>query len=216
MGNKVHPVAFRLGVTRGWDGIWFASKKRFARLLQEDVKIRRFIKKELVESLIHKVEIERSRDELKLIIHSAKPGIIIGRQGAGIEDLTKKLRKNFFRGRRVKISVNVKEVQKPSLSAHVVAEQISADLKKRMPFRRVMKWAIERVKKANAVGVKITVSGRLNGAEIARTETISSGKIPLHTLRADIDYSSLMCRTIWGAIGIKVWINRGEVFDKKD
>ena len=216
MGQKVHPTAFRLGVTRGWDGIWFAGKDRFARLLEQDVRIRAFVMKELKEALVDRVEVDRSRQEIKLIIHSAKPGIIIGRQGAGIEDLTKKLKKNFFRGRRLKISVNVKEIQKPSLSAQVVAQQIAADIQKRMPFRRVMKWARERVQKAGAQGVKITVGGRLNGAEIARSETITFGKIPLHTLRADIDYASVMARTIWGAIGIKVWINRGEVFEKKD
>ncbi|PJA45273.1 30S ribosomal protein S3 [Candidatus Uhrbacteria bacterium CG_4_9_14_3_um_filter_50_9] len=214
MGQKVHPTVFRLGITRGWDGVWFAGKKHFPQLLQEDVKIRAYIKKQLKDALIDRVEIERSRQEIRLIIHAAKPGIIIGRQGSGIEELTKQLKKNFFRGRRDKISVNVKEVQQPSLSAQVVAAQIAADIEKRMPFRRVMKWTVQRVEKANAQGVKITVAGRLNGAEIARSETISSGSIPLHNLRSDIDFASVMARTIWGAIGIKVWINRGEVFDK--
>lgn len=216
MGQKVHPRVFRIGTTRGWDGIWFAGKKRFATLLQEDVRIREFVLKATTDALVDRVEIERSREEIKIVVHAAKPGIVIGRQGSGIEELTKNIKKKFFRGRKVKISINVKEVQKPSLSARVVAMQMSADIQKRMPFRRVMKWAIERVNKAGAEGVKITVSGRLNGAEIARSETISNGKIPLHTLRSDIDFASIMCRTIWGAIGIKVWINRGEVFEKKD
>jgi small subunit ribosomal protein S3 len=216
MGQKVHPKVFRLGITRGWDGVWFAGKKNFPKLLQEDVRIRSYVMKTLKDALIDRVEIERSRQEVRLVIHAAKPGIIIGRQGSGIEELTKQLKKEFFRGRRVKISVNVKEVQQPSLSAQVVAMQIAADIEKRMPFRRVMKWTIQRVEKANAQGVKVTVAGRLNGAEIARSETIASGKIPLHNLRSDIDYASVMARTIWGAIGIKVWINRGEVFEKKN
>ncbi len=215
MGQKVHPRVFRIGVIRGWDGIWFAGKKSYASLLQEDIRVREFVKKEVKDALVDRVEIERSREELKLNIYAAKPGIIIGRAGAGIEELTKKLKKKFYSGRRVKISINVKELQKPSLSAHVVAQQIIGDIERRMPFRRVMKGAIDRVKKANAEGVKITVAGRLNGAEIARTETISDGKIPLHNLRSDIDFASMPARTIYGAIGIKVWINRGEVFDKE-
>ncbi len=215
MGQKVHPRSFRIAVTKGWDGIWFANKKAYRDNLQEDIRIRAFLKELLKEALIDRIEIGRSREEVKFTIHAAKPGIIIGRAGSGIEEINKKLKKNFFRGRRVKVSINVKELQKPSLSAHVVAQQIVADLERRMPFRRVMKGAIERVLKADAVGVKVTVGGRLNGAEIARSETISKGKIPLHTLRADIDFASVMARTIWGAIGIKVWINRGEVFESK-
>ena len=183
--------------------------------MQEDVKLRAFVKKQSRDALLDRVEIERSRQDVKINLYAAKPGVIIGRAGAGIEDLTKKIKKNFYRGRRVKVSINVKEVQKPSLSAAVVAQQIAVDIEKRMHFRRVMKWALERVKKADAKGVKITVGGRLNGAEIARSETVSYGKIPLHNLRSDIDYSSIMARTIWGAIGIKVWINRGEVFEQK-
>lgn len=215
MGQKVHPKVFRIGVIRGWDGVWFGNKKNYHKFLQEDVKMRKFLQDSLKAALVDRVEIERSRDEVKLLIHAAKPGIIIGRAGAGIEDLTKKLKKKFFRGRRVKLSVNVKEIQKPSLSARVVALQIAADIERRMPFRRVMKSAIERVEKANAKGVKVSLGGRLNGAEIARTEKISRGRIPLHNLRADIDYASLPANTIYGAIGVKVWINRGEVFEDK-
>jgi len=213
MGQKVHPNIFRIGVIRGWDGVWFSNKKGFKDLLKEDVEIREFLRKALKDALVDRVEIERSRQEVRLIIHSAKPGIIIGRGGSGIEDLTQKLKKAFFRGRRVKMSINVKEVQKPSLSSQVVAQQIVADIEKRMPFRRVMKMARERSMKGGAQGVKITVAGRLNGADIARSETISEGKIPLHNLRSDIDFASVPARTIWGAIGVKVWINRGEVFD---
>ncbi|TAL51122.1 30S ribosomal protein S3 [Patescibacteria group bacterium] len=212
MGTKVHPNVFRLGVIRPWDGVWFASKKGFKTSLKEDIEIRDFLRKLLKEALVDRIEIERSRQEIRLTIHSAKPGVIIGRGGAGIDELTQKLKKQFFRGRRVKMSLNVKEVQKPSLSSQVIAQQIAADIEKRMPFRRVMKMAIERSLKAGALGVKVTISGRLNGSDIARRETIAQGKIPLHNLRSDIDFASVAARTIWGAIGVKVWINRGEVF----
>lgn len=215
MGNKVHPRGFRIGVTQGWDSLWFADSKNYVKLLQEDVMIRGFLMKTLKDALIEKVEIERTRQEIKILIYSAKPGIIIGRGGTGIEDLSKKIKSKFFPGKRVKMSINVKEVQNVSLSAMVVGQQIAADIEKRMPFRRVMKGTLERVTKAGAKGVKVVISGRLNGSEIARREMLAQGKIPLHTLRSDIDYASVTARTIWGAIGIKVWINRGEVFDKK-
>ena len=215
MGQKVHPKSFRLGITRTWDSIWF-SKNNYASQLKEDVQIRDFLLKKLKEALIDRIEIERSRGNVTVAIHSAKPGIIIGRAGAGIEELNQELKKKFYRGRRMNLNINVKEVQKLSLSARIIAQQVAFDIEKRMPFRRVMKMAIERVLKANAQGVKITVKGRLNGAEIARTETIAQGKIPLHNLRADIDYAELRAWTTYGTIGVKVWINRGEIFEKVD
>lgn len=215
MGNKVHPRGFRIGTTRGWDGTWFANQNLYRSLLKEDVRIRAFLKKILKEALVDRIEVERSRQDLKINIHAAKPGIVIGRAGAGIEELVKKLKQEFFRGKRVNISINVKELQHSSLSSEVVGQQIAADIEKRMPFRRVMKSAIERAMKAGALGVKVRVSGRLNGADIARREGIAHGKIPLHTLRSDIDFASVTARTIWGAIGVKVWINRGEVFEEK-
>lgn len=212
MGNKVNPIGFRVGVIRGWDGVWFANRQQFKTFLKEDVAIRDYLKKQLKEALVDRIEIERARQEIRLMIYSAKPGVIIGRGGAGIEDLTKKLKTEFFPGRRVKMSLNVKEIQKPSLSAQVIGQQIAADIEKRMPFRRVMKMAIERAKKAGALGVKVTISGRLNGSDIARRETIADGKIPLHNLRSDIDFAPVKAQTIWGSIGVKVWINRGEIF----
>jgi small subunit ribosomal protein S3 len=215
MGQKVHPKIFRIGITRSWDGIWFAKKKDYKNLLEEDVMMREYLGKKLKSALVDSIIIERSRQEVRLIIHSAKPGIVIGRGGSGIEDLTKDIKRKFFRGRRVKLSISVKEVQKPALSANVIGQQIAADIEKRMPFRRVMKMARDRSIKEGAQGVKITVAGRLNGADIARSETVSQGKIPLHNLRSDIDYASIMARTIYGVIGVKVWVNRGEVFDKK-
>lgn len=214
MGNKVHPRGFRIGVIRGWDGTWFADRKSFRHQLKDDVRIRAFLLKQLKEAQVDHVEMERSRQNLKINIWSAKPGIIIGRAGSGIEELTKKLKQEFFRGKRVSLALNVKEVQRPSLSAKIVGEQVAADIEKRLPFRRSMKSAIDRVMKAGALGVKVVVSGRLNGADIARREAIAHGKIPLHTLRSDIDFASVRAQTIWGTIGIKVWINRGEVFEE--
>ena len=214
MGKKVNPVAFRLGGVRASHATWFAEKP-FKTFLQEDVRMRAFLKKALKDALVDRIEIERARQNISITIHSAKPGVVIGRAGAGIEDLTKKLKKEYFRGRRVNLSINVKEITRPSLSAQIIGQQIVADLEKRMPFRRIMKMALERVMKSGALGVKATLSGRLNGAEIARTETLAVGKIPLHNLRADIDYASVTAYTIYGTIGVKTWINRGEVFEEK-
>lgn len=215
MGKKTHPIAFRLAVNKDWQSHWFAEKG-FQAFLQEDVRIREFLLKSLRDALVDRVDIERSRQIVTITILAAKPGVVIGRAGAGIDELKKKLKVKFYQGRRTTVNVNVKEVENPSLSSRVTALQIAMDIEKRMPFRRIMKMAIERVMKSGAEGVKITLSGRLNGAEIARTETLANGKIPLHNLRADINFASLPARTIYGAIGVKVWINRGEVFEKKE
>ncbi|NBS41070.1 30S ribosomal protein S3 [bacterium] len=215
MGHKTHPIGFRLAVTRGWTSRWFADKGLPA-LLREDVLIRQFLLKELKEAQVDRVEIDRSRQNVTITVMAAKPGVVIGRAGAGIDELKKKIRTLFFRGRRTVVNLNVKELERPALSARVNALQIAQDIEKRLPFRRTMKMTIERVMKAGAEGVKITLSGRLNGAEIARTETLANGKIPLHNLRADINFASLPANTIYGAIGVKVWINRGEVFEKKE
>lgn len=215
MGKKTHPIAFRLAVTRNWQAHWFADRDLKV-LLREDVRVREYLLKELREAQVDRVDIDRSRQNLTITISAAKPGVVIGRAGAGIEELKKKIKAKFLPGRRTVLNVNVKELEKPALSARVTALQIAADIEKRMPFRRIMKMAMERAMKGGADGVKLTLSGRLNGAEIARTETLSQGKIPLHNLRADIDFASLPARTIYGAIGVKVWINRGEVFEKKE
>lgn len=215
MGHKVHPKAFRLAVTKEWDATWFARKGAYRSQLREDVTLRAYLKKALKDALVDRIEIERSRGNLTVNVHAAKPGVIIGRGGAGIEELTKKIKGEFFRGRKVNLAINVKEIARPSLSASVIGQQIAADIEKRMPFRRSMKMAIERVLKSGAEGVKITIGGRLNGAEIARVETLGSGKIPLHNLRADIDFARETAYTIYGTIGIKVWINRGEKFREK-
>lgn len=215
MGQKVNPKVLRLGYTTTWSSRWF-SLKRLPEYLREDGLIRVFLKKELREAGVAQIQIERALGGLTIIIYSAKPGVIIGRQGAGIEELKKKIIKKFYRGRKVKLNVNVEEVAKPAVNAAIVAEQIIADIEKRLPFRRVMKMAIERGLKAGALGVKIRLSGRLNGAEIARRETLSQGKIPLHTLRADIDFCSDFARTLMGTIGVKVWIYRGDIFQNAE
>lgn len=215
MGSKVHPISFRLSTIRSWDSVWFAKKQEFSERLKDDERIRTFLRDRLKEASVDRILIERSVQNINVTIYSAKPGFIIGRAGAGIEDLKKAMVGKLFPGRRVVVSVNVKEISQPSLSAAIIGQQIAADIERRLPFRRSMKSAIERVMKAGAEGVKITISGRLNGAEIARREKLAQGKVPLHNLRADIDFARVMAHTIYGTIGVTVWINRGEVFEEK-
>jgi len=212
MGQKVHPKIFRTGQSQiyTWNSKWFAKKDYVARLRQ-DVDIRNFLKKTLKEAAVAKIEIERTANAVTVIIHSAKPGLIIGHAGTGIEDLRKKIKEKFL-DKKTTLNLNVQEVQNPSTSAEVVLQSMIADIEKRIPFRRVLKQAIGRVERAGAKGVKVVASGRLDGAEIAREETLSWGSIPLHTLRADIDYAGGAAFTIYGAVGLKVWIYKGEVF----
>ncbi len=212
MGQKVHPTGFRLGGIYTWNSLWYSSKN-YSRLLREDILLRKFILAELKEASVEKIIIERPAGDLVLNIYTAKPGVVIGRSGAGVEELKKKLRQKFFTTKQ-SLNINIKEVERPSLSAALVLQGVISDLERRVPFRRAVKQAINKVQRAGAQGVKVIVSGRLNGAEIARRETLSHGKIPLHTLRADIDYSRGAARTIYGAIGVKVWIYRGEIFKK--
>jgi small subunit ribosomal protein S3 len=214
MGQKVNPKSFRIGTTTTWNSKWFAGKKDYADLLKEDVQIRKFLEKELRLAAVDSIIIERTAKNLSINIASAKPGVIIGRAGAGAEELKKKIKFKFFGSKKVTINLNIKEVDKPSLSARIVMLDIITDLEKRVAFRRAVKAAIGRVERAGAKGVKVIVAGRLNGAEIARQESFSSGSLPLHTLRADINYSRGAARTIYGAIGVKVWIYRGQVLEK--
>ena len=214
MGHKVHPKAYRLGTTTTWPSRWFARNHLYREQIQQDLAIRDFFKKELKEAAISAVLIERSRGTLTITLKTARPGMVIGHSGSGIEDLKAKFLKNFYRGKKVSLQLNVSEVSKAALESTIVCQQVIAELERRMPFRRVMKQAIERVKKAGALGVKISVSGRLNGAEIARREWLGWGKIPLSNLRADIDYAQDFAHTMMGAIGVKVWIYRGDVFAK--
>ncbi len=212
MGRKVHPKVFRLSTIYTWDSKWFAPRKRYITYLTEDVRLRAFLKKELRNASVDAVVIDRNREKVTINISSAKPGFIIGRAGAGIEELKKKITKKFYRGRRVALNINIQEIPNPSLSAAVVGQQIAKEIENRLPYRRSIKMAVERVMKANAKGVKVMVGGRLNGADIARREIVSKGSIPLHNLRADVDFARVMARTIYGAIGVKVWIYKGEIF----
>jgi small subunit ribosomal protein S3 len=218
MGTKVHPKIFRTGVIYSWGSKWFSGNRReYSKLLQQDTKIRKFLKKQLKEASVDRVEIERTVRALTVTIHSAKPGAIIGRGGAGIEDLKVKLIELLAKGKSKKeqpnVNLNVVEVTKPNLSSHIVLQSMIADIERRMPFRRVLKTHMDRIQKAGAKGVKLQVKGRLNGAEIAREEKLSWGSVPLHNLRADIDYASGFARTLFGTIGIKVWIYRGDIFE---
>ncbi|MFA5126667.1 MAG: 30S ribosomal protein S3 [Patescibacteria group bacterium] len=212
MGKKINPRVFRLGLSEKWRSRWY-SNKDFKKFLRQDILIRKLLQQELKEAGIDRIDIERSRGEVIINISAAKPGVIIGRGGSGIEELKLKVRRQYL-DKETKLQINITEVSVANLSANVIVLNIKEDLEKRMPFRRVMKQNIDKVMKAGAQGVRIVVAGRLNGAEIARTEKLSEGKIPLHTLRANIDYSRGMAQTIYGVIGIKVWIYKGEYFDK--
>ena len=212
MGQKVNPHGIRLGIVKAWDARWYADKD-FAQNLHEDIKIRDYLKKSLQTAGVPRVETERSKNRLKLTIHTAKPGMVIGRGGSGIEQIKEGL-KNLTDKR---VDINIAEIKQPDLDATLVAENIAAQLERRIAFRRAMKQAVGRTMRLGAKGIKIAVSGRLGGAEIARRESYREGSIPLHTLRADIDYGTAEAHTTYGRIGIKVWIFKGEVLpDKKN
>ncbi len=217
MGQKVNPKVFRVGIIKTWPSKWFSTGNTYIINLQQDVKVRRFLINKLREAGVDRVEIERSGHKININVFTAKPGVIIGRGGAGAEDLKKKIHANFlYNFKLADINLNISEVDRPNLSAQIIVQAMAAEIEKRMPFRRVMKQAISRIERAGALGVKIKISGRLNGAEIARRETLTSGKVPLHTLRADIDYARGTAFTTYGTIGIKVWIYRGDVFKKEN
>lgn len=211
MGQKVNPNGIRVGIIRGWNSKWYAAKKRYADLIHQDIAIEKMIEKELADSGISHVEILRTAAQVIINLHTAKPGLIIGRGGTAIEKLKEKLNKRF----NDKFEVNIQEVRKPGLSAKLVADSIARQVEKRISYRRAAKMAIDKSMEAGAVGIKIFAAGRLNGVEIARSEFFSKGKIPLHTFRADIDYASVPAMTTFGKIGIKVWICKGEIFKKK-
>lgn len=215
MGKKVNPKAIRLGITKSWPSVWFASGETYIKNIKQDVAVRRHLTKKLSEAGIDSIIIERGANKINIIISTAKPGIIIGRGGTGIEDLKKEVHNKFLKDRRIgEININIKECDRPNLSSQIILQSMIADIEKRMPFKKVMKQSISRIERAGALGCKVCIAGRLNGAEIARTEKLVSGKVPLQTLRADIDYSRGHAFTTYGAIGIKVWIYRGEVFSK--
>ena len=208
MGQKVHPTSFRLGVIRDWNSRWFASKTDFGNILLEDAKIRKMIENEMTSAFISRVDIERATRRVRVKIYSGRPGMIIGRKGAQIEKLRESIQDIV--GSDNKLFIDIKEVPNPSLDAKIIANNIAFQLKKRIAFRRVMKKTIQAVKDAGGEGIKVRCSGRLGGAEIARSESYKYGKIPLQTIRADIDYAFTEARTAYGVIGVKVWLYKGE------
>jgi len=210
VGQKVNPKGLRIGIIRDWEGRWYADKN-YTDLLHEDLRIRKFIKEKLNQAGVPKVEIERAANRIKVSIYAAKPGIVIGRGGAEVEQLRKQLEE--MTGKQV--AVNIVEIKKPELDAQLVAESVAQQLEKRVSFRRAMKQTVARTMRQGALGIKIACSGRLAGAEIARTEWYNEGKVPLHTLRADIDYGFAEANTTYGKIGVKVWIYKGEVLPAK-
>lgn len=210
MGQKVNPNGLRLGIIRDWESRWYAGKD-YADLLHEDLKIRNYLKKRLYEAGISKIEIERAANRVNVTIHTAKPGMVIGKGGSEVENLRVALTKMTNK----QVHINIQEVKQPELDATLVAESIAQQLERRVSFRRAMKQAIQRALRAGAKGVRTIVSGRLGGAEIARSEGYSEGTVPLHTLRADIDYGTAEAHTTYGRIGVKVWIYKGDVLPKK-
>ncbi|MDJ0679506.1 MAG: 30S ribosomal protein S3 [Xenococcaceae cyanobacterium MO_167.B52] len=209
MGQKIHPVGFRLGITKEHQSCWYADTKRYPELLQEDRRIRDYVSKELNNAGISQVKIERKADQIDLAIHTARPGVVVGRGGTGIEKLRTELQGLVGNNRQIRI--NVIEVAKVDADAVLIAEYITQQLERRVSFRRVVRQAIQRAQRAEVQGIKIQVSGRLNGAEIARTEWVREGRVPLHTLRADIDYAYRTALTIYGILGVKVWVFKGEI-----
>jgi len=207
VGQKVNPKGLRIGIIKDWEGKWYANKKDFAPLLHEDVKLRKFVKAKLFAAGISRIQIERAANRVKVTIHAAKPGIVIGRGGTEVENLRRSLEK--ITGKQV--HVNIAEIKVPEIDAQLVAENVAAQIEKRIAFRRAMKQVVSRSMKMGSKGIKVACAGRLGGAEIARTEWYSEGKVPLHTLRADIDYGFAEANTTYGKIGVKVWMYKGEV-----
>jgi small subunit ribosomal protein S3 len=209
VGQKIHPIGFRLGITQEHRSRWYADAKRYPELLQEDYKIRQYVEKTLSNAGISEVKIERKADQIELAVHTARPGVVVGRGGTGIESLRTGLQEALGGNRQIRI--NVVEVARVDADAGLIAEYIAQQLERRVSFRRVVRQAIQRAQRAEVQGIKVQVSGRLNGAEIARTEWTREGRVPLHTLRADIDYAYRTAKTVYGILGVKVWIFKGEI-----
>ncbi len=209
MGQKVNPIGLRLGINRTWESRWFAEGENYAKLLHEDIRIRRYIKKRAEQAGISRIVIERPHRKCRVTIHTARPGVIIGKKGADIE----KLRRELAKLTDSELFLNIVEIRRPELDAQLVAENVAQQLERRASFRRAMKRAVQNAMRMGALGIRINVAGRLGGAEIARTEWYREGRVPLHTLRADIDYAQAEARTAYGVIGIKVWIFKGEVME---
>lgn len=210
MGQKIHPIGFRLSVLKNWSSRWFANSKNFPGMLQDDIKVRAFLKKKLANASVGRVIIERPAKNAKITIYSARPGMVIGKKGEDIESL----RTSLQRLMKVPVAVNIEEIRKPELDAQIIADSIASQLEKRVMFRRAMKRAMQNAMRLGAQGIKITSSGRLNGIEIARTEWYREGRVPLHTLRADIDYGFSEAKTTYGVIGVRVLVFKGEVIGR--
>ena len=212
MGQKIHPTGFRLAVNRDWASKWYANSKHFPTILNEDIKVRAYLKKKLAHASVGKITIERPAKNARITIHSARPGVVIGKKGEDIETLRAELRKMMG----TEVGLNIEEIRKPEIDAQLVADSIAQQLEKRIMFRRAMKRAMQNAMRLGAQGIKIMSAGRLNGIEIARTEWYREGRVPLHTLRADIDYGMGEAKTTYGVIGIKVWVYKGEVMPKAE
>ncbi len=211
MGQKVNPKSLRLGIIRTWDSKWFANHRDFAKMFHADLELKKVIKDRLKNAAVTKIEIERSAKKVTVHVHAAKPGLIIGRQGVMIEDLKDFLKRKFNQN----IDINIHEVQDPDLSAVLVGQMIASQIERRIAYRRAVKMSLQKAIEAGAKGVKVQIAGRLNGVEIARREYFKEGNIPLHTLRADIDYAKIEANTAYGVIGIKVWVYKGLIFKKE-
>ncbi len=212
MGQKIHPTGFRLAVTRAWSSRWYANNKNFATMLAEDLRVREFLKKRLKNAAVSRVLIERPAKNARITIYSARPGVVIGKKGEDIENLKTELARML----NVPVAVNIEEVRKPEIDAQLISESITQQLEKRIMFRRAMKRAMQNAMRLGAQGIKIMSAGRLNGIEIARTEWYREGRVPLHTLRADIDYGFSEAKTTYGVIGVKVWVYRGDNLGRND
>ncbi|MGH8371022.1 MAG: 30S ribosomal protein S3 [Gammaproteobacteria bacterium] len=213
MGQKVNPVGFRLGIASDWNSKWFASKALYAQNLFSDIKVREFLRKKLAQASVSRIEIKRPAKKAHITIHTARPGVVIGKKGEDIDALRKQII-TMMPG--VDVDVSIEEIRKPELDAYLVAEGIAQQLERRIMFRRAMKRAVQNTMRLGALGIKVRVSGRLNGSEIARSEQYREGRVPLHTLRADIDYGFAEASTTYGVIGVKVWIFKGEVLDASE
>jgi small subunit ribosomal protein S3 len=212
MGQKVHPTGIRLGIVKNWNSIWYADSDEYADHLNVDLEVRKFLRRKLAHASVSAITIARPAKNARIVIHTARPGIVIGKKGEDIEAL----RGEVSRMMKVPVHIGVEEIRKPELDAYLVAESVANQLERRIMFRRAMRRAVTNAMRLGAEGVKIKVSGRLNGAEIARSEWYREGRVPLHTLRADIDYGLAEARTTYGVIGVKVWIFKGEIFDSPE
>jgi small subunit ribosomal protein S3 len=212
MGQKIHPTGFRLAISRNWSSRWYASNRDFAGMLAEDIKVREYLKKKLKNASVSRVLIERPAKNARITIYSARPGVVIGKKGEDIENLKRELGRQLG----VPVAVNIEEVRKPEIDAQLIADSITQQLEKRIMFRRAMKRAMQNAMRLGALGIKIMSSGRLNGIEIARCEWYREGRVPLHTLRADIDYGTSEAKTTYGVIGVKVWVYKGDTLGRND